>query len=120
MALRTLLCKKEEKLIERRYLEDGFADCIVPRFGVPKGEDDIRLVWDASRNGVNETLWAPAFWVPTFCTLQDLIIKWLPCSVADYFAGIIPEAHTASYWRISHQSDMDVREMLLNYMLHYS
>ena len=36
-----LLRKKEEKLIHRRYLEFGFVDCVVPRFGVPKGEDDI-------------------------------------------------------------------------------
>jgi hypothetical protein len=115
-----LLRKKEEKLIQRRYLEDGYVDCIVPRFGVPKGEDDIRLVWDASRNGVNETLWAPSFWMPTFRTLQDLIIKWLPCSVSDYFEGKIPDHPRESDWRIPHQADMDVGEMFLNYTLHYS
>lgn len=103
-----LLRKKEEKLLYRRYLEVGFVDCIVPRFGVPKGDDDIRLVWDASRNGINKTLWAPSFWMPTFRTLQDHIIKWLPCSVADYMAGKIPSCPSKSDWRIPHQSDMDM------------
>ena len=115
-----LLRKKEEKLLYRRYLEPGFVDCIVPRFGVPKGEDDIRLVWDASRNGVNETLWAPSFIMPTFRTLQDQIIKWLPCSVTDYLNGNLPSNPTSSDWRIPHQADMDVGEMFLNYKLHHS
>jgi hypothetical protein len=37
-----LLRKKEEKLIDWRYLKSGFIYCLVPRFGVPEGEDDIR------------------------------------------------------------------------------
>ena len=115
-----LLRKKEEKLLHRRYLEPGFVDCIVPRFGVPKGEDDIRLVWDASRNGINETLYAPSFWMPTFRTLQDMIIKWIPCSISDYLAGRVPTSPSPDDWRIPHQSDMDVGEMFLNYTLHYS
>ena len=115
-----LLRKKEQKLVHRRYLELGFVDCIVPRFGVPKGEDDIRLVWDASRNGINGTLYAPSFWMPTFRTLQELVIKWLPCSVVDYRNGNIPQDPTPEDWRIPHQSDMDVGEMFLNYPLHYS
>eukprot|EP00956_Cyclotella_meneghiniana_P036907 scaffold132204_cov35-Cyclotella_meneghiniana.AAC.1 len=116
----TLLRKKEAKLVHRRYLEFGFVDSIVPRFGVPKGEDDIRLVWDATRCGANETVWAPSFWMPVFRTISDLIIKRLPCSVSDYFSGRIPTDPSPSDWRVPHQSDMDVGEMFLNYMLHYS
>eukprot|EP00956_Cyclotella_meneghiniana_P033673 scaffold98222_cov35-Cyclotella_meneghiniana.AAC.2 len=116
----TLLRKKEGKLVHRRYLEFGFVDSIVPRFGVPKGDDDIRLVWDATRCGANETLWAPSFWMPVFRTIQDLIIKRLPCSVTDYFLGNIPVSPSNSDWRIPHQSDMDVGEMFLNYLLHHS
>lgn len=115
-----LLRKKEEKLVHRQYLEFGFADCYVPRFGVLKSEDDIRLVWDATRNGVNETHWAPLFWMPTFRTLMDLIIKWLPCSVLNYILGNIPADPTPEDWRVPHQSDMDVGEMFLNYLMHYS
>jgi hypothetical protein len=76
------------------------------------------LVWDASRNGINLRLRAPPFWMPTFRTLQDLIIKWLPCSISDYFARNLPHNPAPSNWRIPHQSDMDVGEMFLNYMLY--
>eukprot|EP00956_Cyclotella_meneghiniana_P029273 scaffold70321_cov60-Cyclotella_meneghiniana.AAC.2 len=116
----TFLRKKEAKLVHRRYLEFGFVDSIVPRFGVPKGDDDIRLVWDATRCGANETLWAPSFWMPTFRTISDLIIKRLPCSVSEYFEGKIPSSPSSSDWRVPHQSDMDVGEMFLNYLLHFS
>eukprot|EP00956_Cyclotella_meneghiniana_P028739 scaffold67774_cov23-Cyclotella_meneghiniana.AAC.2 len=58
--------------------------------------------------------------MPVFRTIQDLIIKRLPCSVSDYFLGKIPESQSASDWRIPHQSDMDVGEMFLNYQLHHS
>ena len=111
---------KEAKLVHRRYVELGFVDCMTPRFGVPKSDSDVRLVWDATRNGVNATLWAPSFWMPTFLTLQDLIIKRLPCSIRDYFAGNVPVAPGPSDWRRPHQSDMDVGEMFLNYMMHWS
>lgn len=55
-----------------------------------------------------------------FRTIQDLIIRWLPCSIKDYFGGRIPETPVESDWRIPHQSDMDVGEMFLNYVLHHS
>jgi hypothetical protein len=51
---------------------------------------------------------------------MDLIIKWLPCSVSDYFAGNIPDLPKESDWRIPEQSDMDVGEMFLNYMMHFT
>ena len=115
-----LLRAKENKLVARRYLECGYISCIVPRFGVSKGEFDIRLVWDAKRNGYNLTLWCPSFWLPTFATLSNLIIKWIPCSLQDYLNGDIPDTPSESDWRRCHQADMDVGEMFLNFMLHHS
>ena len=114
------LREKETKLVLRRYVELGFVDCITPRFGVPKTLTDIRLVWDATRNGVNESLWAPSFWMPMFRTLGDLIIKRLPCCIRDYFNGDIPSTPTAHNWRRCFQSDMDIGEMFLNYLMHWS
>jgi len=35
----------------------------------PKGEDDVRLVYDATRSGLNKQLWAPSFHLPTSTTL---------------------------------------------------
>jgi hypothetical protein len=58
--------------------------------------------------------------MPTFRTLLDLVIKWLPCCVRDYILGNIPPDPKPEDWRIPHQSDMDVGEMFLNYLMHYS
>jgi hypothetical protein len=34
-------------------------------FDVPKGDTDIRMVYDGTSSGLNEALWAPSFWLPT-------------------------------------------------------
>ena len=34
-------------------------------FHVPKGESDVRIVYDGSRSGLNETIYAPWFALPT-------------------------------------------------------
>ena len=114
------LREKEYKLKFRQYMEIRFIDCLVSRFGVPKGDFDIRLVWDAKKNGYNLTLWAPSFWFPTFATLTDLIVKWLPCTLVDYRNGKTPVTTESEKWQRCHQSDMDIGEMYLNFMLHYS
>ena len=91
--------QKEDTLILRRYLERGkgvFVQSVVSRFAVKKGESDIHVVWDTRRNGVNERLWAPHFFLPGSENLEQLLTM-------DSFQG-----------------DMDVGEMFLNFMLHFS
>ena len=34
-------------------------------FDVPKGDHDVRMVYNGSSCGLNEALWAPSFWLPT-------------------------------------------------------
>ena len=34
-------------------------------FAVPKREDDIRVVFDGTSSGLNETLWSPNFFLPS-------------------------------------------------------
>ena len=34
-------------------------------FGVPKGDSDIRMVYNGTSCGLNEAVWAPNFWLPT-------------------------------------------------------
>jgi hypothetical protein len=34
-------------------------------FDVPKGDNDVRMVYDGSKSGLNEALWAPWFALPT-------------------------------------------------------
>ena len=51
--------------LEKGYLEKGHIKSLTSYFAVPKGEDDIRIVYDASKCGLNERLWAPNFVLPT-------------------------------------------------------
>ena len=47
------------------YLEEGHVTNSVDYFPVPKGEDDIRVVFDGSSCGLNKALWAPNFYLPS-------------------------------------------------------
>ena len=38
---------------------------LIKYFAVPKGKDDMRLVYDATANKLNECVWVPSFWLPT-------------------------------------------------------
>ncbi len=44
---------------------------LIKYFVVPKGEDDIRLVYDATANKLNQCVWVPTFWLPTV----DLLVR---------------------------------------------
>ena len=63
-------------------------------FSVPKGETDIRMVYDLSKSGLNKVLWCPRFPLP---------------SVDTHLRGVMPGTWMA---------DLDVGEMFLNFWLH--
>jgi hypothetical protein len=88
--------EKLEKLLTRRYIIPGEVRNTVPWFPVPKGPDDIRVVWDLARNGLNECMFTPSFFLPTMATYQRRL-------VAGMFCG-----------------DFDVGEMFHNYLLHFA
>ena len=48
----------------KTYLEPGFVSNALHFFAVPKGDSDIRVVFDGTSSGLNETLWAPNFYLP--------------------------------------------------------
>ena len=62
---------KLEKVIKRRYmLTTGLKiRSLIKYLDVPKGDDDIRMVYDATANQLNSCVWAPSFWLPTVETL---------------------------------------------------
>ena len=60
---------------------------------VPKGETDVRIVYDASQFGLNRCLWAPSFYLPSV------------------------EAHIRSTVETSLMGDLDLGEMFLNFPL---
>ena len=96
--LREMAKAKILKVVKRRYLKtDGIKiKSLIKYFAVPKGEDDIRLVYDATANRLNECVWAPPFWLPTIDTLVRGTNK--------------------DSW----MTDRDVGDMFLNFQLHES
>ena len=60
-------------------------------FGVPKSDDDTRIVYDGTSVGINGVVWAPPFFLPTSKILMQLI-----------------ESNTC-------QLDMDIGETFLNF-----
>ena len=88
--------EKLEKLLRRRYLVQGHVQNTVPRFPVPKGLNDIRVVWDLLKNGLNACMFTPRFFLPTMAAYLRRIE-----------AGI-------------YSGDFDIGEQFHNYMLHES
>jgi len=85
------------KVIERRYVAKGNeVEDWTSFFSVPKGADDIRMVYDASRSGLNAALWVPGFPLPTTNT---------------HLRSVEPGTWLA---------DLDIGEMFLNFPLHES
>ena len=91
MALK--MATKIHKVVGRDYIGAGRVTSLTGFFGVPKGTDDIRMVYDASKSGLNDVVWAPNFSMATADSLLDL----LDCR--------------------SWQTDVDLGEMFLNFPL---
>jgi hypothetical protein len=88
--------KKLTKVRECCYIAPGFVISLTAFFHVPKGEDDIRMVYDGSVSGLNDAMWMPRFVLPTLNT------------------------HLRSVEAGTFLADIDVGEMFLNFMLHDS
>jgi hypothetical protein len=81
---------------EKGYISMGVVKSLIFFFDVPKGLDDIRMVYDGTKSGLNAELWAPWFPLPTV----DLLLQ--------------------SVEACTYMSDNDVGEMFLNFVLHSS
>jgi hypothetical protein len=81
---------------DRRYLEPGEVFSLTSFFAVPKGVNDIRMVYDGTKSGLNENIWVPRFPLPTVNTHLRAV--------------------DSNTW----MSDMDIGEMFLNFILHES
>lgn len=99
-AVRKQVKEKVEKVIRRRYLarvSTGLKlKSLIKYFAVPKGLDDVRIVYDGTASGLNDAIWAPSFWLPTI----DSLVR----------------ALDADSW----MSDRDIGDMFLNFQLHKS
>jgi len=84
---------KIHKVIERRYLNDGYVKSLINYFAVPKGLSDIRVIYDGTKSGLTDAVWAPNFFMPSIDSLL------LYCSSNTWY------------------SDLDLGEMFLNYFM---
>ena len=89
---------KIEKALHRRYMINSGITlrAFIKYFGVPKGEFDIRVVYDGTASGLNDCIWVPSFWLPT----SDSVVR-----------ALGPDSFMA---------DRDVGDCFLNYQLHHS
>ena len=90
---RSLLMDKIDKVRSKKYITEGLVKSLTSFFAVPKGDSDIRVVYDLTACGLNEALWAPSFWMPTVDNVLDVA--------------------THKSWF----SDIDAAEMFLNYKM---
>ena len=63
--------KKIEKAKNRQYITSGTVLSLTILFCVPNGGSDIRLVYNLTACSLNESLWAPKFWIPCADNVVD-------------------------------------------------
>ena len=85
--------QKLQKVIDRGYLAHGYVKSLTSYFPVPKGLQDIRIVYDGTKSKLNEAVWAPNFFLPSIDSLLMF------CDGQTWFA------------------DIDLGEMFLNYFM---
>ena len=84
---------KIQKVRDRGYIVAGMVRSLTGYFPVPKGDTDIRMVYDATACGLNAALWSPNFFLPTI----DSVLR---------------NADSSTWF-----GDIDLGEMFLNYFL---
>lgn len=93
---RKRLAEKLGKVISRGYIKlvpKSEVESFMEFFAVPKGEDDIRIVYNGTRCGLTPALWAQKFWLPN----ADTVLRMMHYNYA--------------------LGDLDAGEMFLNYPL---
>jgi len=92
--VREKVASKLQGIRDKKYIDKGEVQSLTSYFCVPKGESDIRMVYDATRSGLNQSLWAPNFGMPNVDTLVRGIMEY------------------------SWMGDLDIGEMFLNFCVH--
>jgi hypothetical protein len=88
------IIEKLAKAHKRGYIAPGFVSSLTTFFGIPKGDDDICLVYDGLVSGLNLTIWVPQFFLSTIRT------------------------HLQAVDESKYMADMDIGKMFLNFILH--
>jgi hypothetical protein len=80
---RTMLGPKIDTVRKRNYIVPGPVSNLMDFFDVPKGEIDIRVVYNGTTSGLNERLFAPGFFLPNADSAGRLLMynsrtQWMP------------------------------------------
>jgi len=67
--IRNQLQSKLSKFVEHIYVQRGTVHSLISFFTVPKGEADVRIVFDGTKCRLNDAIWAPTFHLPTVDSL---------------------------------------------------
>lgn len=84
---RAKVLEKVGKVVDRRYIErvdKSAVASLMHMFHVPKGDSDIRMVYDGTRSGLNDALWAPWFALPRVSTMCGTVGAGTWCGDNDY------------------------------------
>jgi len=92
-AVHAAVTTKLEKVQRRGYIAPGWVSSLTSYFAVPKGPTDIRMVYDGTKCGLNDQLWAPWLALPM---------------IEDHLWGVEPGTYMC---------DLDIMEQFLNFML---
>jgi hypothetical protein len=82
------------KVRDRGYIMPRLVEPLTAFFGVPKGEDDICLVYDGSVSGLNLSIWVPCFFLSML------------------------RSHLRDVDEDTFMADVDIGEMFLNFIMH--
>ena len=89
-----LICAKLRSVVGKGYIGPGPIKSLTSFFDVPKGDHDIRMVYDGTVNGFNDSIEVPKFGMPTL------------------------RSHLRAMGPGYHMVDADVGECFLNFHLH--
>ena len=61
------------KLVAMGYIKKGLFFILTSFFSVPKGTEDIGMVFDATLSGLNHSIWGPNFMFPSMGSLIFMV-----------------------------------------------
>ena len=71
--MRAQVQAKLRNVLDKGYIDSGQVLSLTSYFAVPKGELDVRMVYDSTKSGLNSSIWVPTFSLPTVETLTDML-----------------------------------------------
>ena len=51
--------EKVESVRNKLYIKNGHVSSLIKYFPVPKGDSDVRMVYDGTASGFNSMVWVP-------------------------------------------------------------